>query len=92
VYTREGIESLGIVQGWEVVDFFDRKFDDTPWFGFNHRAYNTYVSMMDGSLDILHDPFQLRKALSSPKFIFYAAFGYWLSTHAEMNIMFRKSL
>jgi SAM-dependent methyltransferase len=90
IYTREALESLGIEQGWVPVEFFDRKFDDTPWFGFNHRVYNTYVSLMDGSVDILHEPFQFRKAFSSPKFIFYATFGYWLSTHAEMNIMFRK--
>jgi SAM-dependent methyltransferase len=92
VYTPETLELLGRKQGWEPVDFFDHKFDDTRWFGFNHRAHNTYVSLMDGSVDVLLEPLQLGKALSSPKFLFNAIFGYWLSTHAEMEIMFRKSL
>ena len=92
IYTRETIESLGKDRGWKPIDFFNRKFDDTPWFGFNHRAYNAYVSLLDGSVDVLLEPLQLSKALTSPKFLFYATFGYWLSTHAEMGIMFRKSL
>jgi SAM-dependent methyltransferase len=91
IYTRETLEILGKKQGWEPIDFCDRKFDDTPWFGFNHRAYNTYVSLMDGTVDVLLEPLQLMKALSSPQFLFNATFGYWFSTHAEMNIVFRKS-
>jgi SAM-dependent methyltransferase len=91
IYTRETVEALGRNHGWEPIDFFDRKFDDTRWFGLNHRAYNTYASLFDGSIDALvADPLKLSKALSSPKFLFHAAFGYWLSTHAEMNIVFRK--
>jgi 2-polyprenyl-3-methyl-5-hydroxy-6-metoxy-1,4-benzoquinol methylase len=92
IYTRKTIEAPGISQGWEPVDFFDRKYDDTPWFGFNHRAYNTYISLFDGCGDTLVEPLKLRKAFTSPKFLFYATFGYWLSTHAEMGIMFRKKL
>jgi SAM-dependent methyltransferase len=92
IYTRETLEALGRSHGWEPVDFFDRKFDDTPWFGLNHRAYNAYASLFDGSIDALvADPLNLWKAFTSPKFLFYATFGYWLSTHAEMNVVFRKS-
>lgn len=91
IYTRETLETMGKSYGWEPIDFFDRKFDDTPLFGFNHRAYNAYVNLFDGSIDtLLAEPLRLGKALTSPKFLFYAAFGYWLSTHAEMNIVFRK--
>lgn len=91
IYTRETLESLGRNQGWEPIDFFDRGFDDTPWFGFNVRTWNVYASIMDGSVDSVYEPFQLRKALSSPKFLFYATFGYWLSFHSRMGIIFRKS-
>jgi SAM-dependent methyltransferase len=91
IYTRETLEAMGRRHGWEPIDFFDRKFDDTPWFGLNHRAYNAYASLFDGSIDVLvAEPTKLWKAFTSPKFLFYAAFGYWLSTHAEMNIVFRK--
>ncbi|MBD2244211.1 class I SAM-dependent methyltransferase [Nostoc sp. FACHB-888] len=91
-YTRETLESLGRSQGWEVVDFFDRGFDDTPWFGYNVRAWNTYVSLMDGSVDVVFEPLKLWKMFSSPKFLFYATFGYWLSFHSRMSVMFRKSI
>ncbi|HLP87789.1 MAG TPA: class I SAM-dependent methyltransferase [Nostocaceae cyanobacterium] len=90
IYTRETLEQLGRNQGWQPIDFGDRKFDDTPWFGFNHRAYNTYIKLMDGSVDVLLEPLQLWKALTSPQFLFYATFGYWLSIHADMNIIFRR--
>ncbi|MBN3907024.1 MAG: class I SAM-dependent methyltransferase [Nostoc sp. NMS1] len=92
IYTRETLESLGKSQGWEFVNFFDRRYDDTPWFSFNSRVYNAYASLLDKSLDVFFEPFKLGKALTSPKFLFYAIFGYWLSFHADMSIMFRKSL
>ena len=92
VYTRETLESLGRYQGWEPVDFFDRKYDDTPWFGFNNRVYNVYMSLFDNSPDVFVEPLKLGKALSSYKFLFYAIFGYWLSFHSGMSIMFRKSI
>ncbi|MCC5600722.1 methyltransferase domain-containing protein [Nostoc favosum] len=92
VYTRETLESLGRCQGWEPVDFFDRKYDDTPWFGFNNRVYNVYMSLFDNSPDVFVEPLKLGKALSSYKFLFYAIFGYWLSFHSGMSIMFRKSI
>ncbi len=92
IYTRESLEYLGRCQGWEPIDFFDRRFDDTPLFGFNGRAMSTYVSLFDGSVDTVFEPFKLGKALTSFKFLFYAIFGYWLSFHSGMAIMFRKSI
>lgn len=91
LYTREILESLGKGQGWEPVDFFDRKYDDTPLFALNNRAVNTYMSLFDGSMDVLVEPLQVGKALTSPKFLFYALFGYWLSFHSGMSVMFGKS-
>lgn len=92
IYTRETLESLGRSQGWEPVDFFDRGYEDTPWFGFNVRAWNAYTSLFDGSVDAVFEPLKLGKGLTSPKYVFYATFGYWLSFYSRMSIMFRKSI
>lgn len=92
IYTRESLESLGRCQGWEPVDFFERGYDDTPWLGFNVRTWNAYTSLLDGSVDVVFEPLKLGKALTSYKFLFYAIFGYWLSFHSRMSIMFRKSI
>lgn len=92
LYTRETLEFLGRSQGWEPVDFFERRYDDTPWFGFNPRAIHAYTSLLDGSLDVLFEPFKYGKALASNKFLLYAIFGYWLSFYSGMAIMFRKSI
>ncbi|WP_066374820.1 MULTISPECIES: bifunctional 2-polyprenyl-6-hydroxyphenol methylase/3-demethylubiquinol 3-O-methyltransferase UbiG [unclassified Anabaena] len=91
IYTRSVLESLGMNQGWKPVDFFDRAFHDTPWFGLNTRAWNEYQRLLDGTINVVFQPIQLKKALSSRKFIYYAIFGYWLSLHTEMAIMFRKT-
>jgi SAM-dependent methyltransferase len=91
IYTRETLESLGQEQGWEPVDFFDRRYDDTLWFSFNGRAVNAYTSILDGSMDVFFEPLKPEKAITSLKFIFYAIFGYWLSFHSAMAVMFRKS-
>jgi 2-polyprenyl-3-methyl-5-hydroxy-6-metoxy-1,4-benzoquinol methylase len=90
IYTRETLESLGKNQGWEPVTFFDRKYDDTLWFCLNNRAVNAYMSVFDGSMDILGEPLRLGKAFTSPNFLLQAFFGYWLSFHAGMGVMFRK--
>ncbi|MBD2200421.1 class I SAM-dependent methyltransferase [Calothrix anomala FACHB-343] len=91
IYTRNVVEFLGKNQGWEFVDFFDRAFHDTPWFGLNTRAWNQYQRLLDGTINVVFQPLQLKTALLSHKFLFYAIFGYWLSLHTEMSIMFRKS-
>jgi SAM-dependent methyltransferase len=90
IYPRNVLESLGMKQGWEPVHFFNRAFHDTPWFGLNTRAWNQYQRLLDGTINVVFQPLQLHKAFASPKFIFYALFGYWLSLHTEMAIMFRK--
>ncbi|WP_035140790.1 class I SAM-dependent methyltransferase [Fischerella sp. PCC 9605] len=92
IYTRESLESLGRCQGWEPVGFFDRRYDDTRWFGFNARSVNAYTSILDGSMDVIFEPLKLGKALTSPKCLFWATFGYWFSFHSAMGIMFRKSI
>ena len=90
IYTREAVEDLGRRIGWVPVDFFDRSYHDRPWFGMNTRAAKRYQDLMDGSFDAYFEPLQIRRALRSPSFFFYAIFGYWLSYRSDMSIMFRK--
>lgn len=90
LYTPSILQSLGRNCGWKPIGFFDRRYDDTPLF-FNARTTNVYTSIIDGSMDAMFEPVRLGKALTSPKFLFYAVFGYWLSYHTGMSIMFRKS-
>ena len=91
IYTPQTLEYLGNCQNWQAVEFRDRAYHDTPWLGVNTRAWNQYQRLSDGSLDTIHEPIQLGKALSSYKMIFYVLFGYWLSYHTEMSMMFRKN-
>ncbi|MBW4686067.1 MAG: class I SAM-dependent methyltransferase [Komarekiella atlantica HA4396-MV6] len=91
IYTREALESLGHLQGWKPVDFFDRSYYDTPWFSMNTRAFNQYQNLFDGSIDVVYESIQPWKALTSYKFWFYSLFGYWLSFRTGMAVMFRKS-
>jgi hypothetical protein len=58
----------------------------------NSRAWNEYVRLFDGSLDVIYEPSQTWKALTSYRFLFYAIFGYWLSLRTNMSIMFHKSI
>lgn len=91
IYTSKILESLGRRQGWEFVDFFDHQYHDTTWFSVNTRAWNQYVHLFDGSLDVLYEPIKPLKALTSYKYMFYAIFGYWLSYRTGMAAMFRKT-
>lgn len=90
IYTRQVIEYLGICQEWEPIDYFDRAYHDTPWFGVNTRSWSHYQCLFDGSLDAIYDPIDLRKVFSSQTVMFYAFFGYWLSLRTDMSVMFRK--
>lgn len=91
IYTRESLKSLGCYQGWDCVDFFNKPYHDTLWPGLNARAWNEYQRLLDGTLDALYKSVKLSKALTSYRFIFYAALGYWLSLRTGMAMMFRKS-
>jgi 2-polyprenyl-3-methyl-5-hydroxy-6-metoxy-1,4-benzoquinol methylase len=91
IYTPQTLEYLGNCQNWQAVEFCDRAYHDTPWLGVNTRAWNQYQRLSDGSLDTIHEPIELKKALSSYQMIFYVLFGYWLSYHTEMSMVFRKS-
>ncbi|HBB32523.1 MAG TPA: methyltransferase type 12 [Cyanobacteria bacterium UBA8803] len=91
IYTREGMELLGRSQGWELACFFERQYHDTPWFSLNSRAWNQYVLLLDGAIDVIYEPIKTWKALTSYKYLFYAAFGYWLSYENGMSVMFKKT-
>jgi len=90
IYTRESLESLALCQGWKPVDFCDRAFSDTPWLCLNTRAWNQYQRLLDGTLNVIFEPLKPWQALTSFQFFFYAIFGYFLSLHTEMTIVFRK--
>ncbi|MDY6902479.1 MAG: class I SAM-dependent methyltransferase [Cyanobacteriota bacterium] len=91
IYTPQALEYLGNSQNWQTVEFRNRAYHDTPWMGVNTRAWNQYQRLCDGTLDTIHEPIELRKALTSYKMMFYVFFGYWLSYHTEMSMMFRKN-
>ena len=91
IYTPQALEYLGNCHNWQAVEFCDRAYHDTPWLGVNTRAWNQYQRLSDGTLDVIHEPIDLGKALASYKMMFYVLFGYWLSYHTEMSMMFRKS-
>lgn len=91
IFTREVMEALGNRQGWEVVEYRNRAYHDTRWFGLNPRAASVYQRCCDGMVDVLFEPINLWKVLTSFEFIFNAIFGYWLSYRTEMTIIFRKS-
>ncbi|HWL92251.1 MAG TPA: class I SAM-dependent methyltransferase [Phycisphaerae bacterium] len=91
IYTREALERFGREFGWTPVAFYDRSYHDRPWFGMNTRAAKVYQGLTDGTFDAFFDPFHTGRALCSPRFWFYAIFGYWLSYRSDMSIMFRKT-
>jgi len=90
LYTGKSLKSLGHRQGWKSVDFFDRPYHDTPWFSVNTRAWNQYQRLFDGNIDVIYEPIQLWKALTSYKYLWYALFGYLLSLKTGMAVMFHK--
>ena len=91
IYTHDRLELLGRNQGWELAYFFDRQYHDTPWFSLNSRAWNQYVRLLDGVIDVIYEPIKHWKALTSYKYLFYATFGYWLSYRNGMSVMFHKT-
>lgn len=89
MYNRATLERLGAELNWQPVEFFERPFHDLL-IGMNSRAWNQYIRLFDGSLDVIYEPSQVWKAISSPKFWFYALFGYWLSFQTNMAMVFQK--
>lgn len=90
IYTREAVEAMGRDLGWQPIDFFDRPYHDRPWFGLNTRATKVYQRLSDGTMDALLESINPLRIASSPRFFFYGLFGYWLSDHADMTVVFQK--
>ncbi len=90
IYPRDILEKMGRDRQWRTAAFYDRSYHDRPWFGMNTRAAKWYQSMKDGSFDVFFQPFDLRSALLSPRWCFYAVLGYWLSYRSDMSILFQK--
>lgn len=88
--TQPVLEQLGQQQGWEIVEFCDRSYTDTRWITLNPRATSTYQNLCDGTMNVLFEPIKFWKLLTSPKFLFYAIFGYWYSYRTDMSVTFRK--
>jgi len=91
IYSRKVVEDMGRRQGWTPVGFFDRPYHDRPWFGLNTRAAKVYQQLVGGTMDAVLEPVQPWKAMTSPRFVFFAAVGYWLSNKSDMTIVFQKS-
>lgn len=91
IYTRETVESLGAKVAWRPVGFFDRSYFEVPSFGMNGPAGKVYQKLLDGTMDAALEPPRVLRALCSPRFVFYALFGYWLSDHSDMTVVFRKA-
>lgn len=90
IYTREEVEKMGRGIGWQPIGFFDRPYHDRPWFGLNTRATKIYQRLADGTMDAVLEPVNPLRVLISPKFLFFALFGYWLSFRSDMTVVFRK--
>lgn len=90
ILTQPVLENLGRQQGWEIVEFSNRSYADTRWFTLNPRATSYYQHLCDGTMNVLFEPIKFWKLLTSPKFIFYAIFGFWCSYRTDMSITFRK--
>ena len=88
IYTRRTLEDMGRRLGWLPVRFFDRAYHDRPWLGLNNRAAKQYQRLVGGSLDAVLEPVKPLTALTSPGFLFYACFGYWLSFRSDMAVVF----
>ena len=80
---------MGRRLGWLPVRFFDRAYHDRPWLGLNNRAAKQYQRLVGGSLDAVLEPVKPLTALTSPGFLFYASFGYWLSFRSDMTVVFQ---
>jgi SAM-dependent methyltransferase len=91
IYTRETTEKLAAKFGWQPAGFFDRSYFEVRSFGMNGRAGKVYQRLLDGTMDAALEPPRVLRALCSPTFVFYALFGYWLSDHSDMTVIFRKS-
>jgi 2-polyprenyl-3-methyl-5-hydroxy-6-metoxy-1,4-benzoquinol methylase len=90
IYPSARLQALATNQGWQVVRYFDRPFHDTGWFGLNARAWNVYQALCDGTLNAIFEGIDVGLALRSPRFWWYAVFGYWLSLKTDMAMLFRK--
>lgn len=90
IYTREEVEKMGRGSGWQPIGFFDRPYHDRPWFGLNTRAAKVYQRLADGTMDAVLEPVNPLRVLTSPTFLYYALFGYWLSFRSDMTVVFRK--
>lgn len=90
IYTREEVERMGRGIDWQPVDFYNRPYHDVPVFGINTRATKVYQQLADGTMDSVLESINPLRPLTSPRFLFYGLFGYWLSFRSDMTVVFRK--
>jgi len=88
--TPEVLKKLGDARGWKPTRDYERSYHDRPWFGLNTRAAKVYQQLIGGSFDALFEPIQLGRMLSSPRWWYYAVFGYRMSYKSDVSVMFRK--
>ena len=90
IYTRDEVEKMGRAIEWNPVGFYNRPYHDVPVFGINSRATKVYQQLADGTMDSLLENINPLLPLTSPKFLFYGTFGYWLSFRSDMTVVFEK--
>ncbi len=88
--TPNVLKRLGAARGWTPTRVYERSYHDRPWFGLNTRAAKVYQQLIGGSFDALFGPMQLGRMLTSPRWVFYAVVGYWMSYKSDVSVMFRK--
>jgi len=89
--TRAVVEGLGQMVGWNAAVFSSKSYGDTLWPGLNDNAIMTYLELMGNCLDAAFEPLDLRTALTSPRFLFNALFGYfWGRKEYNMTCVLHK--
>ena len=86
--TPETVENLARKHGLVKVSFYDHQYGDGP-IG-NEKTANFYQELKGGDIDVLGEPVDICSVLMNPRLIFYAVFGYYLRTHANMATVFYK--
>lgn len=89
--TQAVVEGIGQKVGWVAAGFSNRYYGDTLWPGLNTNAILNYVQLKGNFMDSAFEPLDLRTAITSPKFLFNAVFGYyWGRRESNMTCVLHK--
>ncbi len=91
IVTRARLGEMGARLGWTVVRHYDRPYWDYPFLGLNQRAGREYQRLLGDGIDAFFEPVKIGRALTSPRYLFFAVFGWLLGNRADMTVVFRKT-